>query len=179
MEYLTRSTSRSPLDQKENFRLWNSRVSRTYPPPAFACVPVQFLVTFSRMLQKTRAHHRLKDDVPEDVKSRRHHELCDTFRKESEKLNQAQIGQLQLILIEGVRMTTATGFCFPNTHKGLHDSSRFIALNMDCRQVNARIKRWQAETTEISKLSYPKLHCRNRASMEWLIDKYKRAITSQ
>ena len=54
-------------------------------------------------LQKTRAHHRLKDDVPHEVKIRRHSEMKKTFREEAEKLNMAQIGQTQLILVEGVR----------------------------------------------------------------------------
>ena len=52
-------------------------------------------------MQKTRAYHRLKDDVPDEVKIRRH-ELKKIFREEAQKLNMAQIGQIQLILVEGV-----------------------------------------------------------------------------
>ena len=54
-------------------------------------------------MQKTRAYHRLKDDVPDEVKIRRHEELKKIFREEAQKLNMAQIGQIQLILVEGVR----------------------------------------------------------------------------
>ena len=53
-------------------------------------------------LQKTRAYHKLKDDVPTDVKNRRHEDLHRIFRQEAEKLNTAQIRKIQLVLIEGV-----------------------------------------------------------------------------
>ncbi len=58
--------------------------------------------------QKTSAFHRLSDNVPEEVKHRRHLELVAAFREEAEKLNQAQIGQLQLVLVEGVRVDRST-----------------------------------------------------------------------
>ncbi|XP_067674131.1 mitochondrial tRNA methylthiotransferase CDK5RAP1-like [Haliotis asinina] len=53
------------------------------------------------MRQKTRAYHRLTDDVPEDVKSRRHMELIGAFREGAQQLHTAQIGSQQLILVEG------------------------------------------------------------------------------
>ena len=59
---------------------------------------------YSLLLQKTRAHHKLVDDVPGDVKSRRHMELTDTFRDIALEMNNNQIGQHHLVLIEGVRM---------------------------------------------------------------------------
>ncbi|CCD68781.1 CDK5RAP1-like protein [Caenorhabditis elegans] len=53
------------------------------------------------MRGKTRAHHRLTDDVPEDVKARRHLDLTTVFREEALKLNQALIGSEQTVLLEG------------------------------------------------------------------------------
>ncbi|XP_071112860.1 mitochondrial tRNA methylthiotransferase CDK5RAP1-like isoform X1 [Haliotis cracherodii] len=53
------------------------------------------------MRQKTRAYHRLSDDVPEDVKSRRHMELIGAFRQGAQQLHTAQIGCQQLVLVEG------------------------------------------------------------------------------
>ncbi|XP_076466519.1 mitochondrial tRNA methylthiotransferase CDK5RAP1-like [Babylonia areolata] len=53
------------------------------------------------MRQKTRAFHRLKDDVPADVKQRRHTELVAAFRAEAEKIHASQIGSKQLVLVEG------------------------------------------------------------------------------
>ncbi|KAL8579579.1 CDK5 regulatory subunit associated protein 1 [Nucella lapillus] len=53
------------------------------------------------MRQKTRAFHRLKDEVPAEVKQRRHTELVAAFRTEAEKLHAAQIGSKQLVLVEG------------------------------------------------------------------------------
>lgn len=54
------------------------------------------------MRKKTHAYHRLKDDVPQDVKMRRHQELVKAFREEAKWLNRTQIGHQQLILIEGM-----------------------------------------------------------------------------
>lgn len=53
------------------------------------------------MRGKTRAHHRLTDDVPEEVKSRRHLDLTTVFREEALKLNQSMIGTEQIVLVEG------------------------------------------------------------------------------
>lgn len=53
------------------------------------------------MREKTRANYRLQDDVPKDVKQRRHMELTSTFREEAAKLNELLVGSTQLALIEG------------------------------------------------------------------------------
>ncbi|GAB1606962.1 CDK5 regulatory subunit-associated protein 1-like [Argonauta hians] len=53
------------------------------------------------MRQKTRAYHRLVDDVPDPVKAQRQMELARTFREGALQLNTEQIGQLQVILISG------------------------------------------------------------------------------
>ncbi|ELT94625.1 hypothetical protein CAPTEDRAFT_178593 [Capitella teleta] len=53
------------------------------------------------MRQKTGAFHRLNDDVPSEVKLRRSGELAKVYREEVLKLNLAQTGETQLILIEG------------------------------------------------------------------------------
>lgn len=53
-------------------------------------------------LQKTHAYHHLKDTVPESVKKMRTQEVIDCARQGMLGLNQSQIGQEQLILIEGV-----------------------------------------------------------------------------
>lgn len=53
--------------------------------------------------QKTRAYHRLKDDIPEEVKLRRLEELITVFREEATKANKTFVGCTQLVLVEGVR----------------------------------------------------------------------------
>uniref|UniRef100_A0A8I3VZR8 Mitochondrial tRNA methylthiotransferase CDK5RAP1 n=1 Tax=Callithrix jacchus TaxID=9483 RepID=A0A8I3VZR8_CALJA len=60
-----------------------------------------FLFAYS-MRQKTRAYHRLKDDVPEEVKLRRLEELITVFREEATKANQTAVGCTQLVLVEGI-----------------------------------------------------------------------------
>ncbi|KAK6739999.1 hypothetical protein RB195_008460 [Necator americanus] len=53
------------------------------------------------MREKTRAHYRLVDDVPEDIKRRRHEELAAVFREGSLAIHQSLIGTEQLVLVEG------------------------------------------------------------------------------
>ncbi|XP_005090014.1 mitochondrial tRNA methylthiotransferase CDK5RAP1 [Aplysia californica] len=53
------------------------------------------------MRQKTRAYHRLQDDVPQEVKLRRNTELHDRYRKHAEVRHKSQIGQRHLVLVEG------------------------------------------------------------------------------
>uniref|UniRef100_A0A2K5N721 Mitochondrial tRNA methylthiotransferase CDK5RAP1 n=1 Tax=Cercocebus atys TaxID=9531 RepID=A0A2K5N721_CERAT len=72
-----------------------------------------FLFAYS-MRQKTRAYHRLKDDVPEEVKLRRLEELITVFREEATKANQISVGCTQLVLVEGLSKRSATDLCGRN-----------------------------------------------------------------
>lgn len=63
---------------------------------------LKFHIHPSFPLQKTHAYHRLKDTVPQSVKRRRVDEVIECSRRGMLGLNQSQIGQEQLILIEGV-----------------------------------------------------------------------------
>uniref|UniRef100_A0A8C3QS21 Mitochondrial tRNA methylthiotransferase CDK5RAP1 n=1 Tax=Cyanoderma ruficeps TaxID=181631 RepID=A0A8C3QS21_9PASS len=74
---------------------------------------VGFLFAYS-MRQKTRAHHRLQDDVPTDVKQRRLEELIATFREEAARANAALVGQAQLVLVEGPSKRSASELCGRN-----------------------------------------------------------------
>ncbi|PIO59513.1 TRAM domain protein [Teladorsagia circumcincta] len=60
------------------------------------------------MREKTRAHYRLTDDVPEDVKRRRHEELAAVFREESLAFNTSLMGTEQLVLVEGISRRSPT-----------------------------------------------------------------------
>lgn len=53
------------------------------------------------MREKTTAHRRLTDDVPPEIKHQRLVRMMSLYRREAEKLNQAQIGQQHLVLVEG------------------------------------------------------------------------------
>lgn len=55
--------------------------------------------------QKTTAHRRYLDDVPQDVKNRRVSEMAQVYRAGAEDLNAACVGTKQLILIEGVSIS--------------------------------------------------------------------------
>ncbi|XP_032054467.1 CDK5 regulatory subunit-associated protein 1 [Aythya fuligula] len=74
---------------------------------------VGFLFAYS-MRQKTRAYHRLQDDVPADVKQRRLQELIAVFREEAAKANEAMVGQSQLVLVEGPSKRSASELCGRN-----------------------------------------------------------------
>ncbi|XP_052039945.1 mitochondrial tRNA methylthiotransferase CDK5RAP1 isoform X1 [Apodemus sylvaticus] len=72
-----------------------------------------FLFAYS-MRQKTRAYHRLKDDVPEEVKLRRLEELITVFREEASKANKASVGCTQVVLVEGFSKRSTTDLCGRN-----------------------------------------------------------------
>uniref|UniRef100_A0A671EIB6 CDK5 regulatory subunit associated protein 1 n=1 Tax=Rhinolophus ferrumequinum TaxID=59479 RepID=A0A671EIB6_RHIFE len=72
-----------------------------------------FLFSYS-MRQKTRAYHRLKDDVPQEVKLRRLEELITVFREEATKANKTFVGRTQLVLVEGLSKRSATDLCGRN-----------------------------------------------------------------
>ncbi|XP_023445722.2 mitochondrial tRNA methylthiotransferase CDK5RAP1 [Dasypus novemcinctus] len=72
-----------------------------------------FLFAYS-MRQKTRAYHRLKDDVPEEVKLRRLEELITVFREEATKTNKTSVGSTQLVLVEGISKRSPADLCGRN-----------------------------------------------------------------
>ncbi|XP_053849156.1 mitochondrial tRNA methylthiotransferase CDK5RAP1 isoform X5 [Vidua macroura] len=74
---------------------------------------IGFLFAYS-MRQKTRAHHRLQDDVPADVKKRRLEQLIAAFREEAARANAALVGQAQLVLVEGPSKRSASELCGRN-----------------------------------------------------------------
>ncbi|XXG76794.1 hypothetical protein AAC387_Pa08g1079 [Persea americana] len=53
------------------------------------------------MREKTHAHRNYLDDVPNNVKQRRLTELIDAFRESTGQCFDAQIGTIQLVLVEG------------------------------------------------------------------------------
>uniref|UniRef100_A0A8C3IW54 Mitochondrial tRNA methylthiotransferase CDK5RAP1 n=1 Tax=Chrysemys picta bellii TaxID=8478 RepID=A0A8C3IW54_CHRPI len=74
---------------------------------------VGFLFAYS-MRQKTRAYHRLQDDVPAEVKRRRLEELISVFREEATRANGAMVGRSQLVLVEGPSKRSAAELCGRN-----------------------------------------------------------------
>ena len=61
------------------------------------------LYTFAYSLrEKTHAHRKLSDDVPQNVKLERLKRMSKLYRTIAEKLNQKLIGTRQVVLIEGV-----------------------------------------------------------------------------
>ncbi|CAF0871743.1 unnamed protein product [Adineta steineri] len=65
-------------------------------------VRYNFIYSFPySMREKTKAHYHLNDDVPSDIKSRRHLEIHELFRHHAHSINQSYIGQIQLCLVEG------------------------------------------------------------------------------
>lgn len=64
---------------------------------------VAFLFAYS-MREKTTAHRRYKDDVPDEVKQLRLLAMVKAFRDGAAERNAAFVGKNQQILIEGVRL---------------------------------------------------------------------------
>ncbi|KAI7864767.1 tRNA-I(6)A37 thiotransferase enzyme MiaB [Spinellus fusiger] len=67
-----------------------------------------FMFAYS-MREKTHAHRRYVDDVPETVKARRLNEIIDTFHKNAAEKNKNLIGSHQLILISYEKTQTKRG----------------------------------------------------------------------
>ncbi|XP_013193442.1 CDK5RAP1-like protein [Amyelois transitella] len=59
-----------------------------------------FLFPYS-MREKTLAHRKYKDDVPEAVKKDRHNRMIDIYRRKCQLLNEKEVGNTHLVLIEG------------------------------------------------------------------------------
>lgn len=60
------------------------------------------------MREKTRANYRLVDDIPMEIKQRRHQELATAFREEAAIRNQKLVGTIQLVLIESKSKRSAS-----------------------------------------------------------------------
>ncbi|KAJ8315131.1 hypothetical protein KUTeg_007281 [Tegillarca granosa] len=65
-------------------------------------IKYHFIYSFAySMREKTRAHHRLTDDIPQEIKNKRVSQIVETFRAETLKLLSQNTGSHQLVLIEG------------------------------------------------------------------------------
>eukprot|EP00088_Acartia_fossae_P025939 TRINITY_DN26714_c0_g1_i4.p1 TRINITY_DN26714_c0_g1~~TRINITY_DN26714_c0_g1_i4.p1 ORF type:complete len:610 (+),score=75.62 TRINITY_DN26714_c0_g1_i4:33-1832(+) len=59
-----------------------------------------FMFPYS-LREKTGAHRKLQDDVPEHVKKERHHRIAETFRSTAMELHESYIGSVQKVLVTG------------------------------------------------------------------------------
>ncbi|VDO04443.1 unnamed protein product [Rodentolepis nana] len=66
-----------------------------------------FCFPFS-LRSKTRAFHRLVDDIPQEIKSTRHEELKHALRTSAYQFNRGLIGTTQLALVESVSKRSAS-----------------------------------------------------------------------
>ncbi|KAG8446363.1 hypothetical protein GDO86_013994 [Hymenochirus boettgeri] len=95
-----------------------------------------YLFAYS-MRKKTRAHHRLQDDVPLEVKKQRLEELITVFREEARRVNQTAVGSRQLVLVEGPSKRSPAELCGRND-----GNTRVIfseALKGDCSSQEGNI----------------------------------------
>ncbi|KJH41558.1 putative tRNA-i(6)A37 thiotransferase enzyme MiaB [Dictyocaulus viviparus] len=60
------------------------------------------------MREKTRAHYHFTDNVPLEVKKKRHQELASVFREQAFAIHSSLIGTEQLVLVEGISKRSAT-----------------------------------------------------------------------
>uniref|UniRef100_A0A8R1TNV9 CDK5RAP1-like protein n=1 Tax=Onchocerca volvulus TaxID=6282 RepID=A0A8R1TNV9_ONCVO len=87
--------------------------------------------------EKTKAYRHLKDDVPKEVKNRRHQELANVFREIALKHNEALVGTRQLVLLEEVSKRSSEylrgrtdGGISVIVHKYWNDGSRLVELQL-------------------------------------------------
>eukprot|EP00058_Branchiostoma_floridae_P004291 XP_002589779.1 hypothetical protein BRAFLDRAFT_125887 [Branchiostoma floridae] len=84
-----------------------------------------YLFAYS-MRKKTHAYHKLMDDVPADVKQRRLAELINVCRQGMAEANAEKIGQVHLVLVEGVSKKSASDLAGRND-----GNTKVIIPNMD------------------------------------------------
>ncbi len=88
---------------------------------------VAYLFMYS-MRERTTAHRRLVDDVPQDVKNERLLKMVKAFRDNAQKLNENFLGTKQLILIENVSKRSVDeiyGRCDGNVKVIIPNSSEY------------------------------------------------------
>ncbi|CAH8626030.1 unnamed protein product [Schistosoma mattheei] len=81
------------------------------------------------MREKTFAYHHLTDDVPIEVKKRRHEELSMISRNKSLEFNQKQIGSIQIVLVEGPSRRS------PTQVFGRNDYNTKVIFDQDVTQI--------------------------------------------
>jgi len=74
-----------------------------------------FMYTYS-MREKTKAYHRLEDNVPNEVKSKRYIEILNTFRTLATQLNMSKINQTHLVLIDKLSKRSDEDYSGRNDH---------------------------------------------------------------
>ncbi|CAE6156206.1 unnamed protein product [Arabidopsis arenosa] len=70
------------------------------------------------MREKTHAHRKYTDDVPEEVKQRRLTELIEAFRETTGPCYDSQVGSIQLVLVEGPNKRAPETELIGKTDKG-------------------------------------------------------------
>jgi len=83
-----------------------------------------FMFAYS-LREKTPAHRKYKDDVPEEVKNRRLREVVELFYLTQAKKNQKEVGKLHLVLIEGDSKKSS------NDLKGRTDTNKKVIIPKD------------------------------------------------
>lgn len=83
-----------------------------------------YLFAYS-LRERTHAHRRMQDDVPEDVKQRRLSEMIDTFKRNQLIKQKEDIGKYHLMLIDGISKRR------DNQFTGLTDTNKRIVFEKD------------------------------------------------
>ena len=78
-----------------------------------------FMYPYS-MREKTKAYHRLKDDVPNEIKNKRYLEMVDTFRTCAAELNKTKLNQIHLVLIDKISKRSL------NEYSGRNDNNTIV-----------------------------------------------------
>lgn len=89
---------------------------------------------------------RMENQVPEEIKEKRHHILAESQRKVVQKLNKKMIGQTIEVVVEGYHPETE--LLMRGRHSGqCPDIDPFVVIN-DGRKVTSFGKRYQVEITD-------------------------------
>lgn len=75
--------------------------------------------------ERTLAHRKYEDDVPEEVKKRRLSEIIDLQMKNQEELNREEVGKVHLVLVEGTSKRDE------NQVNGRTDTNKMVVFNRE------------------------------------------------
>ncbi|XP_048878332.1 CDK5 regulatory subunit-associated protein 1 isoform X2 [Brienomyrus brachyistius] len=135
------------------------------------CYQTAFLFAYS-MRKKTHAFHRLKDDVPVEVKQHRLEELISVFREEAARINTSLIGSTQLILVEGESKRSTQDLCgrnegnikviFPRDNVPLHGDDTHTSPISPGGYVLVKITSANSQSLRGYAMSHSSLSCMGR-----------------
>lgn len=103
-----------------------------------------YLFAYS-LRERTHAHRRMEDDVPEDIKQARLREMIEVFKRNQLLKQKEEIGKYHLMLVDGTSKRTEKQFT------GLTDTNKRVVIQKDSK-IHGSWKEYQQTATDMQSL---------------------------